>query len=381
MNKQAMLTLFWVVILGGSLFGQSPALNSKRPETGISGVYEVVLGVRGEADGQAACRYFAEFGFVVTDSTEVDAIAAKRLYGVQSKLWSYRLQNGKIDSHGLLRILAWESPTGDGVGYAPPETIGQRLSVMMTTDIYRLFDIYTYARQSGQRWLPTVPVSDDIFGLSKAGSNDFFKRPVLVRENAVYGAFFNHVFFQRNGYKIPGYGTINPNANLKTSEFTHHSFIINAKNMSEVAYLVTAFGLSAEKEPNLDGDYQKGAKAVFMMPDGYTHWYQGFVSPNNICGKIKFFIPNSPKPDRSKDQKLGELGITMHTFYSANIDLVYSLVQQHSNLTATAIENNEFGERSFVVRAAEGTTWQILEKLIEPKHKPTTKVEMVYTRD
>lgn len=347
-------------------------MNAKLPDTGISGLYEVMLGTD---NATYAKKYFADFGFSVVNEASITAKDAFRIYGVNSKLTSYRLQNGSIDSHGLLRILEWEQPLGDGVGYAPVETIGSRIAVMMTHDIFRLYDIYHSARNEGKKlWLPTEPVADDLFGLN-TGERDFFNRPILVRENAVYGEFFNHIFFQRYGYKIPGYGTIEDSTKLKTSEFTHHDFIINAKSMDQVSYLSSVLGLQAEDAPKLDGDWLKGPKQVFQMEPGFSHWYQGFVSPNNICGKMKFFIPNGIKPNKSDNQRVGEKGITLHSFYTAKLSYVYTLAKEHDGLEVTEITKNEFGENTFIIRDTAGITWQIIEKTKAPKKAPITELK------
>jgi len=134
-------------------------------------------------------------------------------------------------------------------------------------------------------------------------------------------------------------------------------------------YLSTALGLKAEEDPNLDGDWLQGPKKVFQMEPGFSHMYQGFISPNNICGKMKFFIPNGVKTNRSKQQQIGEKGITLHSFYTAKLDMVYGLVQQH-DLNFTEILKNEFGERSFVIRDTAGVSWQIIEKTDAPKNTP-----------
>lgn len=329
----------------------------KLPDTGISGVYEVMIGVE---DPRYAIRYFAEYGFSIVDSAIFTAEEAEKLYGVSSKLKSYRLQNGHIDSHGLLRILSWEKPLGPGVGYAAPETIGQRMAVMLTKDIYRLVDIYQAALEAGNKWLPLEPIADDLFNLD-GGKKDFFKRPVIVRETGIYGEFFNHIFFQRYGYNIPGYGTVSDETPLKTSEFTHHDFIIQTGDMKDMYYLATALGLKPEGEPSIDGYWQKGPRRVFQMTPGYSHWYQGFVSPNNICGKLKFFIPRAPRPDRSSHQRIGEMGITLHSFYTPKLKMVHQLVSEHK-LNTTAITKNEFGENCFLFTGPAGCSWQIIEK-------------------
>ena len=145
------------------------------PATGISGVYEVVLGT---AQAAPAIRYFREFGFRVVDSARLSIAQATQLYGVPVGAYVYRLQNGSIDSHGLLHIIVWDKLLGPGVGYSEPETVGQRLSVMLTKDIIRLTDIYQLLRSRQEKWLPTVPVFDDPLRINVGGDIGFYKRPI-----------------------------------------------------------------------------------------------------------------------------------------------------------------------------------------------------------
>lgn len=348
---------------------------TKLPNTGISGVYEVMLGVR---NAEYALKYFEEFGFRVVKQAELSKKKALSLYGVPSKLMAYRLQNGKIDSHGLLRILVWDKPLGSGVGYAPPETIGQRMSVMLTKDIFRLTDSYNAAREAGEKWLVTEPVADDLFDLD-GKKKDFFNRPIIVRETGIYGALFNHVFFQRYGYRIPGYGTIGDHSPLKTSEFTHHDFAIKG-DIKDLDYLQTALGLQAEEEPELNGDWQNGPRKVFQFNPGESHWYWGFVSPNNICGKLKFFMPQAHKLDLSDRQRVGELGITLHSFYTPKLKMVYDLVQKDKRLQSGKILVNEFGERCFIFNDNLGVSWQIIEKT-KTEHTPMKELKFEIVRE
>jgi hypothetical protein len=362
------------------LYGQSSSLklNEKLPNTGISGLYETMVGTN---DAAYHVKYFAEFGFSVIDSATYTKEQALKMYGIAVALKSYRLQNGNIDSHGLIRLLAWEKPLGNGVGYSEPESFGSRMAVMKTKDIIRIHDIFQMLRiEKQQKWFLTEPLFDDPLRINKGGETNFFKRPIGVRENAAYGEYFTHVFYQRYGYEVPGYGTINPDAPLKTSELTHHDFFVKIDSMQQLAYLQTCLGLKAEGEATIDGDWYKGPKKVFNMPDGYSHWYQGFISPNNICGKLKFFIPRGAKPDRTANQRIGELGITLHSFYTNKLDFIFGLVKKQ-NLKLFEITMNEFKERSFVFKGPDGVNWQIIEKLTEPKNKPVTKFELVFTND
>jgi uncharacterized glyoxalase superfamily protein PhnB len=353
-----------------ALFCFAKTTQAQLPETNISGVYEVMMGT---TTPQYDIRYFAEFGFRIVDSATLTADQAYIIYGVRSALKTYRLQNGDIDSHGLLRLLVWDKPLGNGVGYTAAESIGRRISVMHCRDIIRLADIFKQEKTNGKKLLITEPTFDVIYKSSKTDNPDFFNRTSGVRENGVYGEYFAHVFFQRYGYDIPGYGTINPKAPLSTSEFTHHSFIVKGDS-NAIKYYSRALGLKQENPVSLDGDWQKGPKAVFNMPDAYSHFYVGFVSPNNICGKLKFFFPQQPVPDKSEHQRIGELGMTLHSFYTNKLEMVYVLVQKEG-IKPTVIQKNEFGERSFVFTGPDGVNWQIIEKM-ETTNKPKTVFEM-----
>jgi catechol 2,3-dioxygenase-like lactoylglutathione lyase family enzyme len=342
------------------------------PDTGVSGVYEVMVGT---ADATELVRYFNEFGFTAVSEADLSAAGAEKIYGVASALRSVRMRNGAIDSHGLVRILEWATPLGPGVGYAPPETIGQRMLVMRTEDIFRLNDVFSDLRDGGEPVLAIPPVYDDLYGMTE-GTPGFFVRRVGVREMAVYQDSANHVFFQRYGYQIPGYGTIGEHAPLRTSEITHHDFVIKGDIDEVTAYYSEVLGFKPEaEEAAIDGDWQAGPKAVFGMVPGASHWYRGFVSPNNICGKLKFFVPRVPRPDRSAAQRPGELGITLHSVTVPDLSKVHDLafVQR---LEITPVTENEFGEKSFVIHGPDGASWQVIEKA-ESDNQPVTEFKLM----
>ena len=349
------------------------ATDSSLPDTGISGVYEVMVGTH---SARPLIDYFAEFGFRVVADKRLSRQGAKQTYGVDSGLHAYRLQNGDIDSHGLLRILEWEQLAGPGVGYAPPETIGQRMAVMRTRDIVRIYDVFSDLRiRAGQAWLPTEPVFDDLYNMDE-GAVSIRQRRVGVREMAAYGQLFNHVFFQRYGYQIPGYGSVGEHSPLQTSEFTHHDFIVSG-DMAEIsAYYSTVLGLRAENDPVIDGDWQAGPREVFMMAPGESHWYRGFVSPNNICGKIKLFSAIDPAyvRDRSDRQRIGQAGITLHSYFTPRLKMVHTLAREHG-LESSHINKNEFGEESFLLTGPDGVRWQIISKR-KTRNRPVTRLDL-----
>ena len=344
------------------------------PDTGISGVYEVMVGV---ADAGPAIAYFAEFGFSVVASAEMPADRAARVYGVDSALRSIRLQNGATDAHGLLRVLEWATPLGAGVGFAPPHTVGTRMAVMRTTDIFRIADVFADLRDgAGEVWLLAGPVYDDLYNATE-GTPSIANRRVGVREMAVYGQWFNHVFFQRYGYTIPGYGVIGEHSPLGTSEFTHHDFVV-AGNLAEVTdYYETVFGFIPENDPVINGAWQAGPQVVFQMEQGRSHWYRGFVSPNDVSGKLKFFSQEGlhAADDRSERQRPGELGITLHSLWTPRLEQVHGLAEA-AGLDVGDVQRNEFDEQSFLVRGPDGASWQIIQRE-QSLTRPVTQLELV----
>ena len=363
-----------IVLLVAGLLAACQNSAAERPDTGISGVYEVMVGV---ANAASAIEYFAQFGFAVVNSAEVPARRASEIYGVDSALRSFRLQNGEVDAHGLLRILEWTTPLGPGVGFAPPETVGTRMAVMRTLDIFRLADVFTDLRDgAGEPWLLAGPVYDDLYNATD-GTPSIVNRRVGVREMAVYGSWFNHVFFQRYGYTIPGYGVVGDHSPLRTSEFTHHDFVV-AGDLGEVTdYYETVFGFVPENDPVIDGAWQVGPRVVFRMAPGRSHWYRGFVSPNDVSGKLKFFSLEGlhTADDRSARQRPGELGITLHSVWTPRLDEVYRLALG-AGLRPGGVRRNEFDERSFVLCGPDGASWQVIHRE-QSRWKPVTRFELV----
>ena len=355
----ALLKGRWLLVSCCLLAGW-PAAAAERPDTGMSGVYEVMVGV---SDAEPALAYFAEFGFAVVAKAELSAERAATLYGVDSALTSWRLQNGEVDAHGLLRLLEWDDPTGPGLGLAQPHTVGMRMAVMRTRDIFRLADVFTDLREQAiQPWLLAGPVYDDLYNATE-GLPSIVNRRVGVREMAVYGQWFNHVFFQRYGYSIPGYGVIGDHAPLGTSEFTHHDFVV-AGDLGEVtAYYESVFGYISENDPQIDGDWLQGPQAIFIMEPGRSHWYRGFVSPNDVSGKLKFFSLEGLHEidDRSARQRPGEIGITLHSMWTPRLDLVHRLAMD-AGIEPGPITANEFEESSFLLHGPDGVYWQLIQR-------------------
>ena len=346
-------------------------------DTGVSGVYEVMIGA---ADAQPVIDHMQLFGFRVVAEGSFTAAEARRLYGVDSALKSFRLQNGDIDSHGLVRVLQWQQPVGSGVDYSQPSTLGHRIAAMRIVDITRVMDAFEDERDADGRRLPWLPRGPAYANIYKADTDTpgLYDRRVGVRESAVYGSFFNHVFFQRYGYDVPGYGTLNWRAPFVGSEFTHHDFVLAGDPYELLAYYVTALGFKPEEsEPQLFHDHSPGSTAVFNLPPGARRYYLGMVSPNNICGKLKFFMPDYPVTDRRDRVDIGAPGMNMHSLYVRDLRQMQRLLRQHG-ISFRSPGKNEFGTQSLVFTGPDGANWQLLQG-VRPTNKPVTEFRLVKT--
>ncbi len=342
-------------------------------DTGVSGVYEVMVGT---SDAEKTMAHFELFGFRVIAEEELSADAAFRIYGVRSALRSIRMQNADTDAHGLLRILEWENLL-PGVGYAPPDTPGQRMAVTRTADIMRMIDLFRAERLLRQPWLVTEPVLDSIYQ-EDTTSPGLYNRPQAVRESGIWGDWFNHVIFQRYGYDLPGYGYINEDSVLRASEFTHHDFILDRPLAGAIDYYVTALGFKPEIDaPVIGGDWSLGPQTIFAMPPGHTHEYMGMVSPNNICGKLKFFAPvDRVAASRMEKVAINAKGINMHSLFVDNPSAVRRLLSEQG-IESKPISRNEFGETSFVFTGPDDAHWQILKLRKKPSKPAVTEFKLI----
>ena len=90
---------------------------------------------------------------------------------------------------------------------------------------------------------------------------------------------------------------------------------------------------------------------------------------------MKFFVARDPEfvRDRSENQRIGELGITLHSFYTPKLNQIYKAAINYG-LKPTKIQKNPFGEKAFVFTGPDGVHWEILEQPTM-KNQPLTKRE------
>lgn len=100
--KKAVFAIF----LGFSLACFAQDFPTEPAQTGVSGVYEVMVATE---NLQAAIKHFELFGFRVIQDEEINSRQAESIDAVASYLHSVRMQNADVDAQGLIRILGWEN--------------------------------------------------------------------------------------------------------------------------------------------------------------------------------------------------------------------------------------------------------------------------------
>ncbi len=350
-------------------------------EAKITGVFEHIITT---TDATEAIKYWAELGFNVIAEGDIDKELSKNLYGVDGAAKSYRLSAGKFDTHGMLRLIAWDPAIiTENPLFTSVLTPGNRWVTQRTDKIFDLTYAYDDDRKRGGKWV----VSDLVRNyLGAAGvGKDFYDRYKGVYEVLVLGEESRQVFFQRVGYETPvAYGTIEEGSPLGCSEFTHGGIVV--RNHDHLNFYVDVLGLIDEGK-TLQGTPRKmgSPSGPFMSNIGEGYHAHTIVSPNQNPGRIYYAMPKYDydnitaegkqvmdviKPtdcqtNQSIDvigkSKPGARGLCSASYKAKEIDALRAKVEASAATEVSALYNNEFDEKSFTFYAPDGVHWTIVE--------------------
>jgi uncharacterized glyoxalase superfamily protein PhnB len=333
----------------------------------IQGIYEYVIGT---SNPEPLLRYWAEFGYRPVIEGSLPAAEALALYGVESGLTSFRLQNGEVGTHGLIRLMVWDVPPRPGLGNSRPLTVGSRWLTARTNDILYLRDTFMDVVQAGEDWR----VSDLIRQTIREGQEaaGFYRRFVGVREMMVVGPETRQVFFQRYGYDVPGYGTINANSALQVSEGTHGGIVV--PDLNHLDFYTEVFGLELEKrevaaparpDKRVDINIKGNTLAIgpLMRNEGESYQFATLVTPAAKVGRLYVIAPESALPDMREQSRPGVAGMCLATYRVAPVGEYYQRVKESGATELTSLLANEFGEASFTFKAPDGIVWGLIGNL------------------
>jgi hypothetical protein len=301
-----------------------------------------------------------ELGYRETQQGSLTAGQAKQLYGHESALTSWRLQNGNAHDHGLVRVMQWQQPANAGLGNALPLAIGSRWFASLVQDIYEVADAFNDDNAQAGGWVLSQPVRG-IEGIGQPATS-FYQRFTGVREFFVIGAETRQAFFQRYNYTRLGYGTISPQSPLKVSEGTHSSIV--TANHETATFYADVLGLQAlEMNPKRSGYQNVATRQILMLEDGQEFYLSGFMSPQSTVGMFQVYTPLYPTPDLREFSQPGSLGLSLLTYQVEEIQTLHDRVAQSDASGVSTIIQNEFNELSFGFFAPDGMYWTIVGKV------------------
>jgi len=346
----------------------------------ITGVYEHIITT---IDAEESLKYWNELGFKVIATAKIDAALSKKLYGVDGAATSYRLQNATIDTHGLLRVIDWDDKSlitqnrWDSNSLSP----GNRWVTQRTEDIVGLTYAYEDDKNHGGKWLVSNLVRNYL-GSAGAGK-DFYNRYKGVYELFVHGLESKQVFFQRVGYQVEGYGTIEESP-LLCSEFTHGGIVV--RNLDHLNFYTDVLGLIDEGE-SIQGTPRKIGKDAgpLMSNIGEGYYAHTIVSPNQKAGRLYYAMPirdydhltdgsmhdmdvikysestTNGLVDIIGKSKPGARGLCSASYKTTEIKELQAKVAKSDATKVSELSSNEFGEQSFTFFAPDGVHWTIVE--------------------
>lgn len=333
----------------------------------IQGIYEVGIGT---SDLLAQVQYWQAFGYRIGVIGQLETAASQALYGVNSGLQSVRLWHQQAD-HGLVRLMAWEKPTGPGLGVSSMKVIGNRWGTTLTNDLLNVWNhLELLTAQSPQAYRYTEPLWSQIYAMS--GTARPLVEPLLgVRESLWLTPLTRQVFFQRFNYELPNYGTVNPQALLQTSQITHVGLVIQADSAEVLNFYDQVLGLLRARDSLVDHyDDNPAARPILDLGPGDYYYTTDFDDPRSSLtdfsqvrsGRLKVIrFPQAKTLDNKLEaSRPGQLGMSLYTYRVQPISELWERVQASDATQVTEIIPNEFGEPSFSFVAPDGYFWTLV---------------------
>jgi uncharacterized glyoxalase superfamily protein PhnB len=237
----------------------------------------------------------------------------------------------------------------------------------LTNDIVQLRDAYLQAIAEGEQWV----VSETIRNIIREGNigKGFFNRFVGVREMMVLGEEVRHVYFQRYGYTVPGYGTVPASSPLGVSEGTHSAVVV--PDLSQLDFYSEVLGLKLEgissappatrdEHPEFNIPGTSNGINVLMREPGEVYHYATLTTPTASVGRIYVMSPGAPTEDLRAKSCPGVKGLCLLTYKVNDIEAYHARISASRATKVTPLIANEFGELAFNFVSPDGITWGII---------------------
>ncbi|MBM3503686.1 MAG: hypothetical protein FJX65_07395 [Alphaproteobacteria bacterium] len=331
----------------------------------LGGMYEVGVGV---ADLAAAIGHWQAFGYRVGTTGRLGAAAAERLYGVASAVRSVRLLHQDAD-HGLVRLMTWDKPTGEGLGQIPLRTPGNRWTVAKTRDVQLFADHARAWKAQGMDLWYLEPVFHPV-GVTLDQTQPFRDDFPHKRELPMFWREGRQVLVQRYAHELPNFGRYNEHCLLRASQFTQAGICIGPDDQGLLGFYDQVLGLKRISERRIV--VEGGTLPALMMPmrDGellfetdFDDVRSGPEPDRQLSGKLRVFrLPESAKDDRwYRASAPGNFGYSLYTYRSMDLARLRSKVAGAGVPWTGQVLEDEFGAPAFGCTSPDGYAWAFVQ--------------------
>lgn len=339
---------------------------TQNPSHAIAGIYEACIGVR---ELQPQIEYWEQFGYQVGLKGELSAAAANQLYRVNSGLHSVRLHHQEAD-HGLIRLMAWDNPTHDGLGLGSMKANGNRWATTLTADVLNILNHVEEAVAANWPVKYTQPYWEVIYNKGQQG-RPFVDPAVGVREMMLLQPLTRQVLFERFNYTLPHYGQINESALLKTSQITHMGMVMQDDSKAKLRFYQEVLGLLRVRD-DVETSYKssQAGRQIFDLQPGERFFVTAFDDPRSSTSDLqaarsgRLYIIRFPEaialPNQFDTARPGCLGMCLYTYRVSDLEACRDRVQASEAQQITEIVHNEFGEPSYSFIAPDGYFWTLV---------------------
>ena len=331
--------------------------------TVVGGVFEVGVGV---PDLAAAIAHWELFGYQEGETGSLTAKAAVSLYGVDSALTSVRLHHQEA-AHGLVRLMIWDKPTGEGLGFAPIRAKGNRWSVAKTASAMEIANhAAMYERQGGAIAYNEPRFNSRTFGASPVPFRD---QQMGVREFHVFLPHARQVVMEQFGFDMPLYGQINPNCLFRCSQFTHVGICIHHDDASPLDFYSDVLGLKRSTERKYVARKEDPPAQSIPLEEGEVLYHGDLDDPRSgealdeqRSGRVRTFrfTTKSQSEDVSALSRPGNLGYSLYTYRVNDIAAMHARVKASAATEVTGVQADEFDRPAFSFVAPDGYFWTLM---------------------
>ncbi len=322
----------------------------------VGGVHELVIGVRSVDD---AAAYWARFGFCGDDAVALTKAEAMAVYGVASAARVVVLEHGLSD-HGLLRLIQWEIPTGEGLGLHPLRALGSRWGAMLTRSVLA---VQSHAESADEQGVPISWVSSSRQDPAGPVARPFLDDLVHVREMILCRPESRQVLFERFGYSNANYGAI-VEAAFPTSQVTHVG-VVTAGDPDQVYFHQRTIGARTTREASVSTSADMASRRIFDLEAGeqYRCWdfddpRSGPAPPDWLSGRLKYIhFDTEPVVDLRAQSHLGALGHTAYTWRVRDVDAARAAALVNGASSVGDVVDDGLGRRSFAFVDPSGYDW------------------------